>query len=93
MARYVTGERREIVLNYPELLYYRDVVFMFKFMMTPTSGQFAFLMMLDKCMIVNEWFAVAALPEIRSWMQNDADLQWRWDGDRNMFEVKAFNQV
>jgi hypothetical protein len=41
-------------LNYPELLYYRDIVFIFKFMMTPTS---------------------AALPEIKAWMQNDADLR------------------
>jgi hypothetical protein len=34
---YISGQQREIVLNYPELMYYRDIVFMFKFMMTPTS--------------------------------------------------------
>lgn len=37
LGRYVTGERRELLLNYPELLYYRDIVFTFKFMMTPTN--------------------------------------------------------
>ncbi len=36
-AQYVTGEAPEMTLNYPELLYYRDIVFTFKFMMTPTS--------------------------------------------------------
>src|SRR5262249_15592675 len=35
---YITGEAPEITLNYPELLYYRDIVFTFKFMMTPTSN-------------------------------------------------------
>lgn len=32
---YVTGEQTEIIYNYPELEYYRDIVFMFKFLMTP----------------------------------------------------------
>ena len=35
---YISGQQREILLNYPELMYYRDIVFMFKFMMTPTSS-------------------------------------------------------
>ena len=49
-----------------------DIVFTFKFLMTPTN---------------------AALPPIRSWMQNDADLSWRFDVDKQMFEVSAFKQV
>jgi len=37
LALYVTGEKTEILDSFPEFLYYRDVVFMFKFMMSPTS--------------------------------------------------------
>jgi hypothetical protein len=32
---YLSGEAPEIMDFYPELLYYRDIVFLFKFMMTP----------------------------------------------------------
>ena len=38
MPAYLSGEKREIAMNYPELFYYRDVIFMFKFMMTPTNN-------------------------------------------------------
>ena len=72
MPAYLSGEKREVLLNYPELLYYRDVVFMFKFMMTPTN---------------------AALPEIRTWMQTDADLQWKYNSEKNEYEVRAFDQI
>ena len=68
MPAYLSGEKREILLNYPELVYYRDVVFMFKFMMTPTN---------------------AALPEIRTWMQTDADLQWKYNSEKNEYEVRG----
>ena len=72
MPAYLSGEKREILLNYPELVYYRDVVFMFKFMMTPTN---------------------AALPEIRTWMQTDADLQWKYNSEKNEYEVRGFDQI
>ncbi|KNC77575.1 hypothetical protein SARC_09968 [Sphaeroforma arctica JP610] len=73
IAQYVSGEQREMLLNFPEMEYYRDIVFMFKFMMTPTSS---------------------ALPPIRPYNQNHADLTWRWKGDKEpVWEVKAFEQV
>ena len=37
LASYISGEQPEILDDYPELEYYRDIVFTFKFMMTPTS--------------------------------------------------------
>ena len=72
MPAYLSGEKREVLLNYPELVYYRDVVFMFKFMMTPTNS---------------------ALPEIRTWLQTDADLAWKYNSEKNEYEVRAFDQV
>ncbi len=32
---YITGEATEILYNYPELEYYRDIVFLFKYLMNP----------------------------------------------------------
>ena len=72
MPAYLSGEKREVLLNYPELVYYRDVVFMFKFLMTPTNS---------------------ALPEIRTWIQTDADLQWKYNQEKNEYEVRAFDQI
>ena len=37
LGMYVSGEQRAILDNYPEFEYYRDAVFMFKYMMSPTS--------------------------------------------------------
>lgn len=37
LSRYITGENSEILDFYPEFPLYRDIVFMFKFMMTPTA--------------------------------------------------------
>lgn len=34
---YITGEQPEILYLFPELRYYRDVVFMFKYLMAPTA--------------------------------------------------------
>jgi hypothetical protein len=35
---YITGEQTEILYNYPELEYYRDIAFMFKYLMTPDAS-------------------------------------------------------
>jgi hypothetical protein len=37
LAYYITGERREITYNHPEIAYFRDIVFMFKYMMAPSA--------------------------------------------------------
>jgi hypothetical protein len=38
-GEYVSGELSEIIDNYPELEYYRDIVFLFKMLMSPTTAQ------------------------------------------------------
>ncbi|PRP79727.1 hypothetical protein PROFUN_12661 [Planoprotostelium fungivorum] len=35
---YLSGEQSEILYNYPELLYYRDIVFLFKYLTTPDQA-------------------------------------------------------
>lgn len=37
LALYISGEQTAVLDHYPELAYYRDIVFMFKYMMTPTA--------------------------------------------------------
>ena len=37
LAGFLTGEMPELLHNYPELGYYRDIVFVFKFLMAPTE--------------------------------------------------------
>lgn len=36
-AQYFTGERPELLLIYPEMGYVRDILFLFKTLMVPTS--------------------------------------------------------
>lgn len=38
LPQYISGEKTEILYNYPELGFYRDIVFMFKFLITGISS-------------------------------------------------------
>ena len=40
IPRYFTGELSELIDHFPELKYYRDIVFCFKYMMSPTAKAF-----------------------------------------------------
>jgi hypothetical protein len=54
-----------------ELSYYRDIVFMFKYLMTPD---------------------ISALPEIKNWMQKDAQLKWAYK-EAEGYVVYGFGRV
>lgn len=40
---YLTGDKTEVLYNYPELGYFRDIVFMFKYLITGTAFLFYFV--------------------------------------------------
>jgi hypothetical protein len=40
LPQYLTGQKPEVLTNYPEFKHYRDIVFTFKFMLSPTHETF-----------------------------------------------------
>lgn len=102
---YISGQQREIMLNYPELMYYRDIVFMFKFMMTPTSSALPpikmwtrmFRWMYSKASTIlfmgmfSNFFFFGCIVNMPT--ENDADLTWRWRESKKEWEVVAFGQI
>lgn len=63
LAMYATGELPEVVDSYPEFRYFRDVAFLFKYMMCPTS---------DALPDIRAWAPKDA--ELQwSWHKNDSD--------------------
>ena len=64
-AQYITGERKEIIADWPELGYFRDIVFLLKLMMAPTADSLPAVKAWAPADALLTWSAVYISPKKR----------------------------
>ena len=108
LPMYLSGELTEMLDFFPEMEYYRDIIFTFKFMMAPTGEAFPavkpWVIPLSndpKMNNINNMTTLRTLislilltesPEQPLQVQKAARLEWKYNHGNAQFTVKAFNK-